>query len=60
MTTQDALKRLNQYKKRLTRQQLKTLRGQILAGDLTGAEKGLNKLTQKGGVEFAGHQTNKA
>ena len=48
MTTQDALKKLHQYKKQLTRQQLKTLRGQILAGDLTGAEKGLKKLTQMG------------
>ena len=28
---------------RLTKQQIKTLRGQALAGDLAGAKKGLNK-----------------
>lgn len=38
------LKRLKQNRQHLTKQQVKTIRGQILAGDLTGAEKGLNKL----------------
>ena len=33
--------------KRLTKQQYRTLRGQINAGDLLGAEKGLNRLLQK-------------
>ncbi len=32
---------------RLTKQQLKTLRGQALAGDLTGAQKGLMKAVTK-------------
>ena len=33
---------------RLTRQQLKTLRGQALAGDIAGAEKGLERLLTRG------------
>ena len=36
---------LKQY--RLTKQQLKTLRGQALAGDLAGAQKGLMKAVSK-------------
>lgn len=38
------LERLKQCKKHLDRQQLKTLRGQALNGDLEGAEKGLAKI----------------
>ncbi len=40
---------LKQNKKKLTRQQYKTLLGQIHAGDITGAEKGLRKLLLGGG-----------
>lgn len=37
--------RLKQYKHRLTPQQYKTIRGQILAGDIDGALRGLQKLS---------------
>ena len=39
-----ALGRLLSYKSQLTRQQYKTLKGQILAGDAEGAMRGLKKL----------------
>lgn len=39
-----ALHRLKDVRYRLTRQQLKTLRGQVLAGDSAGAMKGLQKI----------------
>lgn len=39
-----ALGRLRGAKNRLTRQQFKTLRGQILAGDPDGVMKGLRKI----------------
>lgn len=41
------LKKLKQNRQYLTKQQVKTIRGQILAGDLAGAEKGLNKLLKR-------------
>ena len=37
-------KRLKENKKNLTRQQYRTIKGQLIAGDTNGAEKGLNKL----------------
>ena len=40
----NALVRLKAIRHRLTTQQYKTLRGQILAGDAEGAMKGLKKL----------------
>lgn len=39
-----ALSHLQSVRKRLTRQQFKTLRGQILAGDSVGAMKGLRAI----------------
>ena len=39
--------KLKRNKHRLTFQQFRTIRGQALAGDLQGAEKGLNKLLQR-------------
>lgn len=42
--TQTFLKILGRYRNALTRQQLKTLRGQALGGDPQGAMKGLRKL----------------
>lgn len=42
------VKRLKNYQNRLSKQQLKTLRGQALSGDLTGAKKGLAKLLRRG------------
>lgn len=40
------IKRLSNYKGKITTQQLKTLRGQALAGDLIGAKKGLERLCE--------------
>ena len=40
-------KSLDNFKKNLTSQQYKTLKGQALAGDVEGAEKGLKKLRQR-------------
>ena len=45
MVDNKALGRLLATKRMLTRQQYKTLRGQILAGDADGAMRGLAKLT---------------
>lgn len=41
---QRAVIRLRSCKPRLTRQQYRTLRGQVFAGDSTGAMKGLDRL----------------
>ena len=38
---------LKKYRDRLSKQQLKTLRGQALSGNLSGAKKGLTKLLRK-------------
>ena len=43
----NALKVLKAQRKRLTRQQFKTLKGQILAGDDLGALKGLIKILNR-------------
>jgi len=39
-----ALKRLGKYRGQLSSQQLKTIKGQIIAGDICGAEKGLRRM----------------
>ena len=51
---QTMLKRLKQKGHLLTKQQFKTLKGQILSGDIIGAEKGLNKIlnTKKRGNDY--------
>ena len=41
-----ALRYLKSCNGKLTKQQFKTLRGQILAGDIAGAMKGLRKILQ--------------
>lgn len=41
------LRDLKTNAKRLTRQQLKTLRGQALSGDVDGAEKGLARILKR-------------
>lgn len=43
------LKRLKYHRERgrLTRQQIQTLRGQALAGDISGANKGLDHILQR-------------
>ncbi len=38
------IKLLKKYRKRLTRQQLLTLKGQILSGDIEGFKKGFKRL----------------
>lgn len=43
----DALIRLKGYRRRLTPQQYRTLRGQVLAGDAAGAMRGLNKILER-------------
>ena len=40
-------KRLKENKKHLTRQQYRTIKGQLIAGDKNGAEKGLNRLLNR-------------
>lgn len=42
------MKQLNENKNILTKQQYKTLRGQAVAGDVVGANKGLIKLLRRG------------
>lgn len=46
-----ALIRLKHHRDKLTRQQYKTLRGQVLAGDPDGAMRGLRKLLQNKAVK---------
>lgn len=41
---QRAIRRIRQCKDRLTAQQMKTLKGQCIAGDISGAMKGLENI----------------
>jgi len=41
------LRELRKYKDHLTKQQFKTLRGQVLNGDCEGANKGLKKILNR-------------
>lgn len=41
------IEELKKYRGVLTTQQLRTLKGQILRGDVEGAEKGLNKILRR-------------
>lgn len=43
----DFLNKLKSKKEFLTKQQLRTLKGQALSGNISGAEKGLQKLLKK-------------
>ena len=47
MRSELAMAQLNVMRHRLTKQQYKTLRGQILAGDSTGAMRGLVTILQR-------------
>ena len=51
-----ALIRLKHARHKLTRQQYKTLRGQVLAGDPAGAMKGLEKLLLLQGSNAVKHK----
>lgn len=46
-TISEAMKQLKAHRKQLTRQQVRTLKGQILAGDIAGAMKGLDRIINK-------------
>jgi hypothetical protein len=46
------IKSLRAYTDRLSRQQIKTLRGQALVGDITGAKKGLERICRKEGTSW--------
>ena len=48
MNTKEALRMLKAYRPVLSTQQLRVLKGQILAGDIAGAMKGLRRLTCPG------------
>lgn len=41
---------LKENKKYLTKQQYRTIKGQLIAGDIEGANKGLNRLLRKCGA----------
>lgn len=45
--TRNALSRLGEHRSKLSRQQLKTLRGQILSGNIDGAMRGLDKILKQ-------------
>lgn len=45
MDVQMAVKEIRKYKHLLTTQQMRTLKGQVLSGNIDGAMRGLNKLT---------------
>ena len=47
-TLNDVMKSLKANRDKLTRQQLRTLKGQALAGDTAGAMKGLQKILKQG------------
>ena len=46
-TLNEVMKMLKAHRNELTRQQLRTLKGQALAGDTDGAIKGLKKILQQ-------------
>ncbi|MFT8313424.1 MAG: hypothetical protein ABF633_04115 [Clostridium sp.] len=48
MEKQLFMKQLNQNKNILSKQQYRTLKGQAVAGDVMGANKGLIKILQRG------------
>ncbi|MBO6182674.1 MAG: hypothetical protein J6N44_03650 [Acidaminococcaceae bacterium] len=51
MNLYQLLHELKVWKKFLTRQQYRTLKGQAVHGDVAGAEKGLQRLLRKGKSE---------
>lgn len=48
------LRFLKKYRPYLTKQQIDTIRGQILSGNKDGAIKGLKKILKRQGVEYIG------
>lgn len=49
MTTNDALIALKAVRDKLTRQQVRTIRGQIIAGDIEAAMRGIEKVRRRCG-----------
>ena len=47
MNTSEAMNHLKTHKKDLTKQQFRTIKGQIISGNIEGAMKGLHRLTGK-------------
>ena len=47
MDIQAALKEIRKNKRLLTTQQMRTLQGQVISGDIDGAMKGMNKLLRR-------------
>ena len=56
MTTSDAINLLKNQKKQLTPQQFRTIKGQILSGNIDGAMKGLQRITKKG-IDYSEKQS---
>lgn len=50
MGTDTAFRYLNAFRNKLTKQQYRTLKGQILAGDSGGAMRGLAKIIERAGT----------
>lgn len=48
MRTDTAFMMLHSFREKLTKQQYKTIRGQIIAGDIDGAMRGLQKILMRG------------
>lgn len=46
--------KLKESRKHITRQQYKTIKGQLVAGDVDGANKGLAKLLKNKGIKCDG------
>lgn len=47
MVIQTAMNEIRKYRKLLTVQQMRTLKGQVLSGDVEGAMRGLDKLIKR-------------
>lgn len=47
MTTNEALIELKSIREKLTRQQVRTIRGQIIAGDIEAAMRGIEKIERR-------------
>lgn len=47
MDAQTAMNEIRKYRKLLTMQQKRTLKGQVLSGDIEGAMRGLDKLIRR-------------
>lgn len=44
----ELIRQLKEFRSRMTRQEIKTIRGQILCGDLDGAVSGIERIAKRG------------